>query len=123
SLRRLADDGRVRLRRGRRLRRWRLSGGHYRTRQAGGYYRERHGAHAVSPRVQVAGEYHDDRLARGLVHGSQPALHGVGVVLLDVIHAVDGDGEPRLIVACDELLLRQIPDREFEMLSRLAGQL
>src|SRR4249920_3456375 len=54
--------------------------------------------------------------------GGQPALQ-VAVALLDEVHAVHRDGETRLVVAGDELLLGQVPDRELEMLARLPGQL
>src|SRR5438045_9733171 len=53
----------------------------------------------------------------------QPALDVRAVVLLDVVHAVDGDCEAGGVVARDELLLREIPDREFEMFAGAAGHL
>ena len=63
--------------------------------------------------------------------GAAGAITGIGCVLPREVltlcnlsrAAAAGDGEARLIVAGDELLLAQVPDREIEMLARLPRQL
>ena len=59
-----------------------------------------------------------------LVHGLQtPALKVLAVILFQKIDAVRGDHQLGAIVALDEFLLREIPDRKLEMLPRAANKL
>ena len=55
--------------------------------------------------------------------GEPQPLHARLAVLFDVVDALSRDGEIRAVGARQELLLIQIPDGEFEVLARAAGQL
>src|SRR5436309_293079 len=50
-------------------------------------------------------------------------LKSGSIVLLDVFYAVGRDADVHVVAAADQLLLQQIPNRELEVLARLAGHL
>src|SRR5712691_4392983 len=61
--------------------------------------------------------------ADSVVSGTQEsALDGALDIVLQIIHAIGGDREPRVVASLDEPLLREKPDREFQVLARPAGQ-
>ena len=50
------------------------------------------------------------------------ALQHTPIILLEIVHAVGRDHQPRLVVPDHVLALHQIPDRELELLARPSEQ-
>src|SRR5713226_3292060 len=62
-------------------------------------------------------------LSRLVVPRAQQAVRGYAVdIIFQVLRALGGDRQPRIVAALDEPFLRQEPDRELEVLARPADQ-
>src|SRR5439155_6431879 len=61
--------------------------------------------------------------ADSVVSGAQESVLDRALdIVLQIIHAIGGDREPRVVASLDEPLLREKPDGEFQVLARPAGQ-